>query len=142
MAVKRKSKKKVGRPKALDETKKKEIIAFINAGGSKVYAAKYVGVDPATIIREEQADEAFRNSLTHAEATSYKNHIMNVSKAGQDDWRASAWFLERKFHQEFGKKDQLQMKVEGVRVAGGDRNERIETAKNRVLALANTRSEN
>ena len=94
----------VGRPRALDTMKKENFLAFISAGGSRKKAAQYVGVGVTTIANEAKRDEEFAKRLELAEASCYMHHLQIVAKAGQEDWRASAFILERKFPEEFGKR--------------------------------------
>lgn len=88
-------KKKAGRPRVLTDEKKTQVLAFISAGGSRVRAAAYVGVGCTVLADEQQRDPIFSESLTQAEANCEMIHLGKVNQA--DDWRASAWFLARKF---------------------------------------------
>lgn len=93
------AKKSVGRPLALDAAKKAAVLAFISAGGSRSKAAEYVGVAISTIANEGERDVEFLEGLARAESTCYLRQVNKIT--GCDDWRAAAWFLARKYPDEF-----------------------------------------
>lgn len=59
-------------------------------------------------LKEEELSEResllieFLQSVKKAEAHSKIQALKNIRKAGQEDWRAEAWFLERKHSTQFG----------------------------------------
>jgi hypothetical protein len=93
----------VGRPRALTDEKKRQVLAFIAGGGSRKKAGEYVGVSVTTIADEARRDDDFADRLSQAEASCYYRHLQNVSRAGERDWRASAFLMERKWPEEFSK---------------------------------------
>jgi hypothetical protein len=93
----------VGRPRALTDEKKRQVLAFIAGGGSRKKAAAYVAVSVTTLADEAGRDAVFADRLEQAEATCYYRHLQNVAQAGSKDWKASAFLLERKWPDEFGK---------------------------------------
>jgi len=113
--------RKAGQPKAITGEKEKVLLAFIQAGGSRTKAAEYVGIHTSTIENEARRNPQFLDKLTHAEATSYQKHLSNVANAGGDDWRASAFLLERKWRKEFGRQLDVNQNLTSeiaIRVAG------------------------
>jgi hypothetical protein len=52
-----------GRPRALDDTKRSEVLALISTGYGIVGAAKYVGCTAKTIRREALRDPEFAQQL-------------------------------------------------------------------------------
>lgn len=91
-------KRSVGRPRVLTDGKKKEILAAISMGASRRIAAAYVGVSHQTIGAEAERDSEFSTALVRAESDSVIRHLKIIEKAGEGgDWRASAWFLARRF---------------------------------------------
>ena len=103
----------VGRPRALDAANKEKVVRFIAEGGSQNMAAAFVGVSPTTISNEAKRDPEFAERMQAAEASCYVHHVQNVKRAGKEDWRASAFMLERKYPEEFRKKTDV--KVRGQR---------------------------
>jgi len=84
-----------GRPRALDEMKRREICAMISAGASLVNAAGYVGCAVSTIRRERERNPGFRDELRHAQSHLQLNSLQAMHRAAGSHWRAAAWMLER-----------------------------------------------
>lgn len=51
----------------------------------------------------------FLDAMKMAEARGMAEHVRNVKAAGVEDWRASAWFLERRDPANWAKRDRLQV---------------------------------
>ena len=95
---------KKGRPRALNETKRREICALVSAGAGIHRAAQYVGCSQSTINREAQRDEEFREQLRRAKATTQLAPLQAMRQAVQTNWRAAAWMLERSDPEQFGRR--------------------------------------
>ena len=54
------------------------------------------------ITEKEQQFADFVVSLQQARGIALEERVAQIAVAGQDDWRASAWYLERQIPQEFG----------------------------------------
>jgi hypothetical protein len=94
-----------GRPRALDETKRREICALVSAGCGLGGAARYVGCDASTIRREARRNPDFARELRHAHRDCELAPLNAMRKAASRHWRAAAWLLERSDVQRFGKVD-------------------------------------
>ncbi len=64
-------------------------------------AAHFVGCHYTTIVDETKRDEEFSARLNEAESKCYAKHLQKILSS--DDWRSAAWFMERKFQNEFAK---------------------------------------
>ncbi len=95
---------KTGRPRALNETKRREVCALVSAGAGIRRAAQYVGCSHSTICREAKRDHAFREQLRRAKATTQLAPLQAMRQAVQTNWRAAAWMLERSDPDQFGRK--------------------------------------
>jgi transposase len=51
----------------------------------------------------------FAADMERAEAEGIAYHVKNVTQAGQEDWKASAWYLERRDPANWAKRDRLQV---------------------------------
>jgi hypothetical protein len=91
----------LGRPRALDETKQREILALISAGCGIQTAARYVGFSPRTVYREIRRDKEFWDSFRKAELASTITPLQTIKAAASTNWRAATWLLERKLPQNF-----------------------------------------
>ena len=71
----------IGRPPVLDAAKKREIVAILSVGCSRVTAARYVGCHPDTIRKTALRDEKFAIQLRQAETTHEILHVKNINAA-------------------------------------------------------------
>ena len=121
----KKEKRKAGRYTKLTPELQQEFIAAIESGLTNKSACDYVGIDESTfyswlnIARKAELEAAengtkipknikpfseFSKSLKKAEARFKAYHCKNIKRAGDEGaWQASAWLLERKFPEEYGK---------------------------------------
>lgn len=88
---------------ALDEIKKREILAMLSVGCSRRMAARYVGCSPSTIPNTALRDPEFAKRLGHATLAAQVGYLKNIQKAAKKEqyWRAAAWALERLNPDEF-----------------------------------------
>lgn len=98
----RKAKRPRGRPPAITPAKRLEILAALAVGGSRNEAADYVDVGRSTLSETIDRDPDFAEQVKRAEAKGKIKHLKRID--GADAWQASAWMLERKYPQEFGRK--------------------------------------
>ena len=108
-----------GRPK--DTTKltpelQEQICTTIRAGNYIETAAAYVGVSKPTLyawMKRGHAQQrgiyrSFLNAVGQALAHAETLDVANIAKAaGGGDWKASAWRLERKFPDRWGRRDKV-----------------------------------
>jgi len=116
----------MGRPEKLDEGMKANIVKCIKLGLSYKYTCYYVGINETSFIdwrhrgefeKNEGTDSIYSKLFTEvkkAEAEAIAMRLKNIHNASQESWQAAAWFLERKYHQEFGKKDRSERFIEGM----------------------------
>ena len=97
---------KRGPKPVLDEIKRREIIAILSVGCSQRTAANYVGCSPSTIGYTAERDPEFAEQISRAQHSQELRYLKNVQKAADQEkyWRAAAWFLERKFPDEYGRR--------------------------------------
>ncbi len=111
---------KPGRPRALDETKRREICALLTAGAGIRQAARYVGCSASTIHREAARSEEFREQMRRAEATAQLAPLQSMRQAAQTHWRAAAWMLERSDPDRFGRRHQKTLGPKEIRALARD----------------------
>lgn len=97
--------------------KQNKFLLYYSLGITKKEAAEATGVDES-LIYKWQKDEfsSFSSRVTQAGDYARKSAIANIHRHAQKDWRAAAWWLERKHAGEFGeiKKAQVDINVVGT----------------------------
>lgn len=100
-----------GRPTKLTPQLHLEIVKFIEAGNYIETAAAVAGVSPSTLrhwIRRgaRQRDGPYRlfsEAVKRAEARAEASALVRIRQAGEKNWTAEAWYLERKFPHKWGR---------------------------------------
>ena len=100
-----------GRPPVLDEEKRSQLLKLLNKGCSRRTACIAVGCSPGTITRTAQRDPEFAEQVNRAESRLEKKLLRRLDRASKKDryWRATAWLLERKFPDEYARRDPNQL---------------------------------
>jgi hypothetical protein len=104
--------RKPGRPRALDDAKRREICALISAGCGIEGAAKYVGCAASTIRREGVRNPEFGDALRRAQLSAELAPLQLMRGFARKYWRAAAWLLERTNPQRFAKQNVRFLKPE------------------------------
>jgi len=93
-----------GRPRALDDGKRREICALIAGGCTFQDAARYVRCSVNTIRREAERNPNFGEQLRQSENDAKLGPLRAMQHAAGTHWRAAAWLLERMFPEAFGRR--------------------------------------
>src|SRR5688572_21466598 len=93
-----------GRPPILDEDKQKIACKLLGLGFSRRAAARFIGCSHNTILNTARRDPAFAQRLRAAPIEGEANHVEIIRRAGHQSWRASAWFLERRYPERWGRR--------------------------------------
>ena len=106
----------------------KEAARLIEAGNYQKHVAQALGIAEETWYRWLREGEAsdnpddlkrqFYESVKKAEANAIARNVALIQRAAQEgNWQAAAWWLERKFPSEWGKKDKLDIGADdGLRI--------------------------
>ena len=119
--------KKAGRPKALTATKKRNFLAAIKVGVPLSMACDAAGINVSTFYnwknrldREPEGSElwAFFQEIKKREAQGLQENLERILAAAAEprNWTASAWWLERRYPQHFGKAVQVSADVKQTTV--------------------------
>jgi transposase len=100
----------MGRPTKLDAQIVSRIVDLVRAGNFLETAAATCGIHRATLYRWLERGEAqrmgpyrdFYVALTTAQAESEARDLLIITRAASEDWRASAWRLERRYPRRYG----------------------------------------
>jgi transposase len=94
------------KPKLAEARQQKRIFEVLSLGGSLQDAADLLGIDRSTLTRRKQTDAEFAQGIKKATVEGKLVHLKNV-KARSPRWQASAWFLERRWGNQFGRRDRV-----------------------------------
>lgn len=97
-----------GRPTKRTPDVKGKILKALRDGNTRTAAAGAGGINQDTFFSWLREFPEFSESVKKAEAEAEAAHVAVVKKAGKDGtWQASAWWLERRRHEAWGRKDLL-----------------------------------
>lgn len=103
-----------GKVELLDESRRREVLAFLMLGSSRKQAAKYAGCSLASIQRTERTDCDFAMRLRKAESRVEADCLKSLHQAvtQEQQWRAATWLLERLNPEMFGKRNPRSVSVQ------------------------------
>jgi hypothetical protein len=97
-----------------DKTVKK-VVDALAAGNTRGAASAYAGISQKTFERWRKRYVEFDEAVKNAEARAEVGHVANIAQAARSgNWTASAWWLERRRHEDWGRKDRLEI-IQSVR---------------------------
>lgn len=79
----------------------KDIYDVIRTGGTDYDACIFAGIDQATFYRWLHEKSEFNEQVTRARVEGKIQRIARIKKHGEHDWRADAWYLERRWPDEY-----------------------------------------
>lgn len=101
-----------------------QVVTAIRLGNYAQTACELVGIGTTTYYRwletaEKSGSPAiyreFRDALKQAEAEAEVRTVARIMRAAEDGtWQASAWYLERKHPEKWGKNDKIRQEVSGI----------------------------
>lgn len=118
----------MARPTKLTKVLIKKLSGYIAKGNYQETACYLAGVSPSTFYNwkvlaervaagetDENADLLleFLESIKKAEAKAEAKRIALIDKQAADDWRAAAWYLERRYPKRWGRSDRLNVEASG-----------------------------
>jgi len=93
-----------------------KFLTYLALGITKKEAAQASGIDEATVYRwQDDSYASFASRVNLASDYSRRDMIEQIKRHARKDWRAAAWWLERKHAKEFGevKKAQVDVNIVG-----------------------------
>jgi hypothetical protein len=87
--------------------------------------------------------DSFASAVQNAEARAEVGHVLNIRQAAQSGtWTASAWWLERRRHEDWGRKDRIEIinsVREMARAAGADEDAAVAEAEEYLKEIRSAR---
>lgn len=132
--------RKIGRPRKIGPPEMQLCVEFLELGMSRKDCARKLAIDYRTFARTVKREPAFAHRLREAELEGKRFHLDVLKKS--KDWRASAFYLERKYPKEFARTELHKVKHGGtiktqdVEHAARERIYKDPAARKLALALA------
>jgi len=129
----------MARPTKRTPALEQRLMGALRAGNTRRAAASFAGVSEDSLQRWERRSAAFADALKKAEADAEVRHVANIAKAAQDGtWQASAWWLERRRPDDYGRRERVDLDVyirERAAELGLDPQEALQVIQPRLKAL-------
>lgn len=100
----------VGRPSKLTPELREKLLDALRTGVPRKFACAKVRIHPSTLCewmvrarRGEQPYSEFAEDIKQAEAEAVERSVAHITVAAATNWTAAAWFLERRYPQDFGR---------------------------------------
>ena len=108
------------------------ILDAISQGLTQREASILAGISEDTLSLWKKKDSDFSEQMRQKEIECKLSHIKNIKEASKKSWQASAWWLERKFKDEFSLKSKLDLQVNETLDELGDSIKKILTPASKV----------
>jgi hypothetical protein len=94
------------------------ILLSLEIGNTRKAAANGAGISHE-LFYQWLADLTFLEAVVRAEAKAEQRFLNNVAQAAAagDSWQAAAWWLERRRHEEYARRDKVDMTIDVKREA-------------------------
>jgi len=92
------------------------ICAAIADGNTRVCAAQAVGQSERWFHDQLASNAEFAAAIEKADAEAEQRMVRVISSAAPKEWTAAAWWLERRRHEAWGRKDRQQ---QDIHLSGG-----------------------
>jgi len=107
-----------GRPTKRTPELVAKLLNYLRQGNNRRTACAAVGISQQTFERWSHNSVDFVETIQKAEADAVAESLSRIRLAGERKvWQADAWFLERKYPQEWGLRSTLDVNVVKERVA-------------------------
>jgi len=87
----------------------KEIAAYLENGVNRTDAVVLSGISYETFTVWMKTHPEFSEAIKKAETKCKHRNISIIQKAARKTWQAAAWYLERKYHEEFALKQRHEL---------------------------------
>lgn len=109
----------MGRPTKLNPTVQAAVVQAIAGGNTRETSAAFAGITKNTfyewLARGRAAQSGlyreFADAIEKAEADAVAVSVALIRRAAQTQWQAAAWWLERRYSEEWGRKDRVDVKM-------------------------------
>lgn len=101
-----------GRPTKYTPERVERILDALREGNTRQTACAVGGISDETFARWQRQFVQFVDAIKVAEAFAESRHVANIVRAADEGiWTASAWWLERRRHQQWGRQDKVDVTI-------------------------------
>lgn len=101
-----------GQPTKRSPEREQAILNALRVGNTRRASAAAAEVNEDTLANWMKADSAFFGAVVKAEADAELRFLGQVAKAAPTSWQAAAWWLERRQHSDFGRRERMDMTID------------------------------
>lgn len=101
----------MARPTKYDDEVAKKICSYLRQGNTRKAACAASGISDQTFANWQKRYLDFLERVKKAEAEAETAHVENIAHAARTYWQASAWWLERRHREDWGRRDQLDVNL-------------------------------
>jgi hypothetical protein len=113
----------MGRHSKISEPRTEAALHALRMGCTRDAAAGVAGVGRSTFYRWLE-DGTFRDEVEKAEHMAEAAYTYSVQAAVPKNWQAAAWWLERRRHESYGRRDRVELALDlkglAVKMAAAD----------------------
>ena len=109
----------MGRPLSRTPETERLALEMLRAGNTRGCVRSALRI-PQTTWKRWLQDEEWRDAVEAAEAEAVARNVAVIQKAAQSQWQAAAWWLERRYPDEWRLRDALAAHAITVRFESGD----------------------
>jgi len=102
---------KTGTPSKLTTERSEAILTALRMGCTREAAAGVGDIHRVTLLRWMD-DAAFRSEVEKAEQQAEAAYTYSVQAAVPKNWQAAAWWLERRRHESYGRRDRVELTLD------------------------------
>ena len=105
----------MARPTKYTRERYDAIVQAIELGCTREQAATAAGIGERTLYDWLHAKPQLSQALEKAEAAGVASRLERINAAGRSGaWQADAWWLERRYPEQWGRRDRVQVRHEGT----------------------------
>ncbi len=102
----------MARPTKMTPENVKKLLDAVRIGTPLRIAVQYAGITDDTLTNWRRRSNAFSQSLKEAEAAALVGWLAKIEKAANEGaWQAAAWKAERRYPQDFGRTDRVEINI-------------------------------
>jgi len=130
----------VSRPSKRTPEREARLLEALRAGNTRKHACAYASITDDTFANWQRRYSDFSDAVKKAEGDAIVRNVATIMRAAQDGtWQAAAWWLERRYPDDYARRDRIDLEVyvrQRARELGLDEDEALEAIKPRLRLVS------